>query len=212
MEDIILLGIGGHAHSVVDSIEQSELYRIVGFLDREEKQGVEYKTYKVLGTDRMLESYYKSGIRNAFVTVGYLGEGNVREQLYNTLKRIGYHLPNIIDNTAILANNIRIGEGNFIGKRTIVNANAVIGDMCIINTGSIVEHDCRVGDMVHIAVGAVLCGHVSVGSKSFIGANSVIRQEIVIGKNAIIGAGTVITKNVKDNIKKYGKREQILEE
>ncbi len=39
MQDIILLGLGGHAHSVVDSIEQTGKYNIVGFLDTEEKQG-----------------------------------------------------------------------------------------------------------------------------------------------------------------------------
>lgn len=31
MEDIVLLGIGGHAHSIVDSIEQKKQYNIVGF-------------------------------------------------------------------------------------------------------------------------------------------------------------------------------------
>ena len=56
MEDIILLGIGGHAHSVVDSIEQLGLYRIVGFLDIKEKQDEEYKGYHVIGTDDMLEN------------------------------------------------------------------------------------------------------------------------------------------------------------
>lgn len=31
MENIILLGLGGHAHSVVDSIEQAGEYNIIGF-------------------------------------------------------------------------------------------------------------------------------------------------------------------------------------
>lgn len=33
MEEIILLGMGGHAHSVVDSIEREGRYHIAGFLD-----------------------------------------------------------------------------------------------------------------------------------------------------------------------------------
>lgn len=211
MEDIILLGIGGHAHSVVDSIEQLGLYHIVGFLDVKEKQDEEYKDYHVIGTDDMLENYYQKGIKNAFVTIGYLGEGNIREKLYKELKRIGYTIPNIIDKSAIVANDVRLGEGNFVGKHCVINANAEIGNMCIINTGAIVEHDCCVNDMTHIAVRTLLCGQVAVGSNTLIGAGTIVRQGVNIGTHVIIGAGMTITKDVKNNIKKYGDIEQYFE-
>ena len=211
MEDIILLGIGGHAHSVVDSIEQLGLYHIVGFLDVKEKQDEEYKDYHVIGTDDMMENYYQKGIKNAFVTIGYLGEGNIREKLYKELKRIGYTIPNIIDKSAIVANDVRLGEGNFVGKHCVINANAEIGNMCIINTGAIVEHDCCVNDMTHIAVRTLLCGQVAVGSNTLIGAGTIVRQGVNIGTHVIIGAGMTITKDVKNNIKKYGDIEQYFE-
>lgn len=211
MEDIILLGIGGHAHSVVDSIEQAGKYRIVGFLDVKEHQDKEYRGYRVIGTDDMLENYYRKGVKNAFVTVGYLGEGQIRDTLYMKLKRIGYTIPNIIDETAIIARDVRLGEGNYVGKRTVINANAEIGTMCIINTGAIVEHDCCIGDMTHIAVGTVLCGQVMIGDRALIGAGAVVRQGIHIGAHAIIGAGMTITKDVKNHIKKYGDIEEYIE-
>ena len=53
MEDIVLLGIGGHAHSVVDSIEQGRKYHIIGFLDADEMQDKYYRDYRVLGNDSM---------------------------------------------------------------------------------------------------------------------------------------------------------------
>lgn len=211
MEDIILLGIGGHAHSVVDSIEQAGQYRIVGFLDVKEHKDKEYRGYRVIGTDDMLENYYRKGIKNAFITVGYLGEGSIREKLYKELKKIGYTIPNIIDKTAIVASDVRFGEGNYVGKRTVINANAEIGAMCIINTGAIVEHDCYVDDMTHIAVGAVLCGHVTIGDRTLIGAGAVVRQGIHIGTHVIIGAGMTITKDINNNIKKYGRIEEYIE-
>lgn len=208
MEDIILLGIGGHAHSVVDSIEQSGKYHIAGFLDREEQKDIWYKEYKVIGTDDMLQVFYEQGIRNAFVTVGYMGMGNIRQKLYTRIKEIGFQIPNIVDNTAIVAKNVLLGEGNFIGKRVIVNAGAQIGNMCILNSASVIEHDCRVGDFSHIAVGSVLCGGVRVGKSTLIGANSVIIQEVLIGNEVVIGAGSTIIKNVADNMVKYGKIER----
>lgn len=196
MEDIILLGLGGHAHSVVDSMEQAGTYNIIGFLDTEEMQGNYYKDYRVLGTDDLLQKYFDEGVRNAFITIGFMGKGNIRNQLYRQLKDIGYTVPNIIDMTAVVSENADLEEGIFVGKRAIINANAHIGKMCIINSGAIVEHDCKIGAFSHIAVGSVICGGVAVGTQTLIGANATVIQERRIGSDCIIGAGTIIRKDV----------------
>ena len=199
MESIILLGIGGHAHSIVDSIESSNEYIICGFLDVPKRIGEQYRGYEVIGTDDLLESCFQRGIRNAFVSIGYLGTGNIRNNLYERLKAMGFHLPNIIDRTAVIAKDVVMGEGNFVGKEAIINSAAKIGNMCIINTGAIVEHDCKVGDFSHVSVGSVLCGDVHVGQSSFIGANATVIQGKNIGDNCIVGAGTTIRKDMKNN-------------
>lgn len=199
MEDIILLGLGGHAHSVVDSIEKSGKYDIVGFLDIEEMQGKRFRDYQVLGTDDAMQKYFNSGIKNAFVTIGFMGQGSIRNCLYAQLKNIGYILPNIIDSTAVVSENAELEDGIFIGKCAVVNADARIGKMCIVNTGAIVEHDCVVGEFSHVAVGSVLCGGVSVGEQTLIGANATVIQEKKIGNRCIIGAGTTIRKDVGEN-------------
>ena len=90
MENIILLGLGGHAHSVVDSIEQAGKYNIIGFLETREMQGKRFRDYQVLGVDDNIQEYFDKGIRNAFITIGFLGYGNIRNQLYKQLKDIGY--------------------------------------------------------------------------------------------------------------------------
>ena len=197
--NIILLGTGGHAHSVIDSIESDGKYSVYGFLDIKGREGDHYREYKVIGTDDLLESYFKEGIRNAFVTDGYLGKGDIRNRLYLQLKKIGFNIPTIVDRTAVIAQDVILGEGTFVGKRVVVNSVAEIGKMCIINTGAIIEHDCKIGDFSHISVGSVLCGSVHVGKGSFIGANATIIQGKTIGNKCIIGAGTTIRKNVEDN-------------
>lgn len=208
VEDIILLGLGGHAHSVVDSIERTNEYHIIGFLDREERNGQYFRNYQVLGTDNELEKYYNCGIKNAFVTIGFMGHGATRNRLYHRLKQIGYRIPNIIDHSSIISADVKFGEGIFVGKKVIVNANAEIQNMCIINTGAIIEHDCCIEEYSHISVGSVLCGGVSVGRETFIGANATIIQEKHIGNHVIVGAGTVIVKNIEDNRIRYGNQEK----
>lgn len=208
MEDIILLGLGGHAHSVVDSIEQAGRYNILGFLDTEEMLGKRFRDYFVLDTDDALQTYFDKGIKNVFVTIGFMGHGNIRNQLYKQLKDIGYTVPNVIDSTAVVSKNAELEDGIFIGKNAVVNANAQIGKMCIINTGAIVEHDCRIGRFSHIAVGSVVCGAVSVGEQTLIGANATVIQERKVGNCCIIGAGTIISKDVQDNMIRYGTTEK----
>lgn len=200
MEDIILLGCGGHAKSVVDSIEQDSKFKIAGFIDNNMDSSFSYRNYKIVGNDNDLQKIYDSGIRYAFIGIAYMGKGDTRNRLYEKLKKIGFLLPIIIDEAAVVAKDVQIGEGVFIGKNAVINSNAIIGKMAIINTAAIVEHDCRVGEFCHIAVSAVICGSSNIGNSTLIGANATIIQLINIGENCIIGAGSVVRKDVEDNI------------
>ena len=198
MEKIILIGCGGHAKSVVDSIEAQGVYEIAGFIAEKADNDYEYRGYKIIGTDEDLVSIYDGGIKNACICIGYMGKGSVRQKLYNTLKDIGYVLPVIVDPSAILAKDAVIGEGTFVGKRAVINSGAAVGNIAIINTGAIIEHDCVIGDYTHVAVNATVCGNVEIGSSCLVGAGATVIQEIKIGNYAIIGAGSVASKNVEE--------------
>lgn len=196
-----MIGCGGHAKSVVDSIERTNQYEIVGFSDVSD---FSYKKYRVICCDEDLPKIFQSGVENAFITIGYMGNGRIRDKLYQQLKAIGFKIPSIIDDTAIIAKDASVGEGTFVGKGAIINSAANIGIMGIINSGAIVEHECRIGDYSHIAVKAALCGGCCVGNHCLVGANSTIIQTCTLGNNVIIGAGSVVLSDVTDNIKCYG--------
>lgn len=204
MQDIILIGCGGHAKSVVDAIESMSQYRIRGFVDRE-LHDFEYRGYKVIATDEELLSLFEKGVRNAHIAIGYMGKKDIRPVIFESLKRIGYELPVIADSTAIIAKDAELGEGCFISKKTVVNAGAIIGKNVILNTGSIIEHECKVGDYTHVAVNATLCGNVMVGTGSFIGAGATVIQGIEIGNNVLVGAGSLLRENVGNQKKVYVK-------
>ena len=188
MEDIVLIGFGGHAKSVADCIKRQGKYRIAGYTDIT----IHETEYEYLGSDDQLEHIYMSGIKNAFVCIGYLGKGCLREKLYTRLKKIGFSLPVIVDPSAIIAESATIDEGTFIGKNAVINSEADIGKMVIINTMALIEHECVVGDFAHIAVAAVLCGQVEVGNAAFVGANATVIQNMVVNPNQIVPAGATI--------------------
>ena len=188
MEDIVIVGYGGHAKSVADCAERMHKFNIVGYTDIEKQPS----RYKYIGTDDVLDSIYRSGVKKAIIGIGYLGKGDVRRRLYNQLKDIGFELPIIVDPSAIVSETATIGEGTFIGKGAIINTESVIGKSVIINTKALIEHECCIGDFSHVAVGATICGQVRVGNDSFIGANSTIIQCMEVGDNQIVPAGTTL--------------------
>lgn len=198
---IVLLGSGGHACSVIDTLEELDEYSIVGFSDIKPSS---YRGYDVICNDDGLDRLFDEGIQFAFITVGFMGKSNLREKLYKKLKDIGFYIPTIIDKTATIAKDVEIGEGSFIGKNCVVNSAAKIGVNVIINSGAIIEHECTVGDFSHVAVGACVCGQSNIGKSCLIGANATVIQGLSIGDNCIIGAGSTVLSVVPENATVYG--------
>ena len=201
--NLLLLGNGGHAKSVLDSVLSMKVYDRVGIVDKE-KCAPSDERVSYAGTDNDLQRLYSEGWTDAFVAVGSIGNTSVREKLYATLQEIGFIIPVITDATAIVSENTRIAEGTFIGKRAVINAGTTIGECAIINTGAIIEHDCRIGRFVHVSPGAILCGEVEVGDYAHIGAGAVSIQQVQIGERSLIGAGSVVTDHIPKMVKAYG--------
>lgn len=203
-KEIILIGGGGHAESMIDSIHTMNQFKIIGILDSEKKTGTEISGVPIIGNDSDLSYYFHMGIRNAVIAVGSTGDAVPRKKLFELCRKTGYQFPNIIDKSSVLPHALQIGEGNFIGKGVIINSRVRIGDACIFNTGSILEHGCTIEDFVHIAPGCVLCGNVRVKADSHIGAHSVIIQNVTIGNDTIIGAGSLVLYDIASGQVAYG--------
>ncbi len=197
---LLLIGGGGHCKSVLDSALDLG-YDDIAIIDQKENIGKSIMGIRIIGCDDDLQSLFDSGYQSAFIVIGNI---NIREKIYINLKEIGFQIPTIIDNTAIISKFAKVGQGVFIGKGCIVNINAIIGDFAIINTGSIIEHDCQIGDFVNIAPSVTLAGEVTIGEKSNIGLNSCIREQVIVGENTVVGMGSVVTKDVKNYVVAYG--------
>ena len=201
MKKLLLIGGGGHCRSVADSVLSSHIYDSVGIVDFAETSAFEIP---IVGTDDDLPGLFANGWTDAFVTVGSVGNTAVRRRLYSLIKNIGFSIPIIIDPTAVIAKDVRISEGSYIGKRAVVNTGSFLGSCSIINSGAIVEHDCKIGAFSHISPGTILCGQVTVSEDSHIGAGTTVRQMITIGKHVLVGIGSVVVKDIPDYVTAYG--------
>ncbi|MFW2580725.1 NeuD/PglB/VioB family sugar acetyltransferase [Aliarcobacter butzleri] len=187
-EKIVLIGGGGHCHSVIDVIEQENKYEIIGIVDTKENIGKKVLNYEIIACDDDLETIFLS-CKNALITVGQIESNKIRVKIYNNLKQIGFNLPVIISPLAYVSNHSSIEEGTIIMHHALVNANTKIGKNCIINTKALIEHDCVVEDNCHISTASVINGGVRVKENSFFGSNATSKQSIEI--DGFIKAGSL---------------------
>ena len=199
MNEIILLGAGGHARSCIDVIEEEKIYKIAGLIVQSDKyQKKSLLNYPIIGTDDEL-SYQRKKYKNAFISVGQIYSSDTRKKLFNKLKKLDFVVPTIFSPLSHISSHANIGKGTILMHNTIVNSNAKIGNNCIINNKALIEHDAIIGDNCHIATGAIVNGNVSIGDNSFIGSGVITKNNISIGSNCLIGAGMIIKSNIKDN-------------
>jgi sugar O-acyltransferase (sialic acid O-acetyltransferase NeuD family) len=203
-EKLLLIGGGGHCKSVLDTILSMETYSDVAIIDLKENIGKTVLGVPIIGSDDDLSNLFDTGYRHAFITLGSIGTPRLRKILYETIREIGFIIPNVIDPSATVSEHVAISEGVFVGKGAIVNAGSTIEACAIINSGAIIEHDCIVGAFAHVAPGATLCGDVTIGNDTHIGANAVVRQGLAIGSNVLIGIGSVVVGDIQDHIIAFG--------
>lgn len=196
MEKLIVVGAGGHAKSLADSINPDE-YCLAGFID--EKKTGEHFGYPILGNRISDIKDYKS-----YVYIIGIGDNDSRFKWYKIIKELGLKLVNIIDKTAVVASSASIGEGNFIGKLAVINADSKIGDNNIINTKALIEHECVVGNHNHLSTNSVINGNVEIADRVFIGSSSVCIGQLKVGCGTIVGAGSVVTKDVGEEVTVVG--------
>lgn len=193
MERLIVIGAGGYAKSILDSIDYYN-YKISGFLD-EFATKAEHLGYPVLW--HSLNEIKDSQTYFYFIAIG----NNERRKIwFDRLIKKNLRLINVVDKSAIISPEATIGNGCFFGKMSVVNSKATIGNDCIINTKALVEHGCTVRDHVNLSTNSVINGDVTVGEGSFIGSSSVTIGQRTIGNWSTVGAGAVVIRDVEDHV------------
>lgn len=188
-EKIVLIGGGGHCHSVIDVIEQTNQYEIIGIIDAKENIGKKVLGYEIIACDDDLETVFKT-CKNAVIAIGQIRSNTIRVKLFYKLKQIGFKLPVVISPIAYVSKHSFIDEGTVVMHHALINANAKIGKNCIINTKALIEHDCTVEDNCHISTASVLNGGVVVKENTFFGSNATSKEYVeVVG---FMKAGSVV--------------------
>jgi sugar O-acyltransferase (sialic acid O-acetyltransferase NeuD family) len=189
MNDLYLIGGGGHCHSCIDVIEAEGKFKIKGIFDKEENIGKKILGYEVVATDKDLDKYVTD--KNYFlVTVGQIKSAQLRVTLFDLLKTKKAQIATIVSPRAHISKHSTFGEGSIAMHDVLVNANAQIGMNVILNSKCLIEHDAQIGDHCHISTAAVINGDCHIEKESFVGSNSVLKEGITVKSQSVIPAGS----------------------
>ena len=192
--DLVLVGIGGHAGMCIDILSQDGRYKVVGFVDDSVQIDKRYNL-KYLGTLESLNQYRDQGLKNVILGIGFVNNLKKRSLVYNNLAE-SFFIPTIIHPKAILEPTSDIADGCQIMAGAIIGSNVKVEKNCIINSGAIVSHDCFIDRDSHITPGAVLAGHVKVGKRVTIGMASSIYIGLSISDDKVVPNGKALFENV----------------
>lgn len=191
MEKIILLGGGGHCKSVIDVIQSSGRFKILGILDSNIPSGESLLEEKVLGDDSLLPSLVKE-CRNLHITVGHIRSNLIRKKIAEKSSELKISFPNVVSDRSHISKHCSLGHGVTVLHNATVQADTQIGNFTIINNHALVEHDVRIGNFCHISTGALVNGNVTIGDDVFIGSGAIIIQGTKIPSGTFIKAGQLV--------------------
>jgi len=196
---VIVIGGGGHAKVVCDALHQMG-QNILGYVAPEPNEGM---PIAYLGDDHVLTGYPINEVVLAN-GIGSINAGGRRAILFDRLKAKGFAFITLIHPSAVVAADVRLGEGCQIMAGSVLQPGVKCAENVIINTRAGVDHDCVIGEHTHISVGATLSGSIHIGSRCFIGAGSTLIQGVSIGDDCLIAAGAVVVSNISDSEKVAG--------
>jgi len=122
-----------------------------------------------------------------------------KRRLVNDLRgRFGIAFARLVHPAAYVSPYARLGEGVFVGARSVIAPGAVLADHVFVNRGVTVGHDTTIGEYARLQPGCNVGGHVRIGRGAMIGIGAQVQQELLVGDGAVVAAGAAVIEDVPE--------------
>lgn len=208
MKHLIIIGTGAVASELTMYIRDIPDVVLKGYLEYEYNLEKYYNSYHytmpVLGD---IDSYQPCEEDYFLLGVSHVG---FRQKVISTLKVKGAKFYTLIHPSALIADDVQIGEGCSIAPFCIIGPNVIIGDFNQMTSYTAISHDCRLGNN-NVFSSVIVCGRVKIGNNNTFYIRSTVRPELTIGDNNVIAAGMIVDANLQnDSTVFYKYKERII--
>ena len=160
---LLIIGAGQYGYVAKETAEATCLYDKIAFID----EFAPIAIGKTKDVGNFLTEY-----ANAFVAIG---NTNVRLEIIDTLKTLGYRQVTLIHPKAYVSPSAEIAEGCIVEPNAVIHSNTRIGIGCLISAGAVVNHNAVVEDGCHIDCNAT------------VEARSVVKAGIKVNSGQVYG-------------------------
>ena len=187
-----IIGAGGHAKVVADSLVEDSTYQKIFFYDSNKFADISIHFLKSSFVTSDPPEIQEDNTES-FIAIG---DNFIRSKIADKFR--SHSFAKLINSASVISSSSEILPGSYISAGAVININSLISEHSIVNTNAVVEHDCHIGNFSHIGPGAIICGGVKVGNGVFIGAKSCVNPGIKIVDYVTIGSGSVVSKDISE--------------
>lgn len=198
-ERVLILGAGGGGTLVVDILSRINYQRPVYILDNNPK--VHNKTLMgvlVLGGFNLIDELWALGKFDTVIST-IVKDNMERQDIFETTIKKGIPFTNIVDTTANIRLNVKMGKGNLIVSGCYLAPSVTIGDNNFLAAHTLIEHHSIVGSHCTFGPRFTASGEVKIGDRCKFGTGVFIEPWVNIGHDAIVASGAILTGNVPAN-------------
>lgn len=209
MKNLIIIGAGGMGRQLYSFAKQCIGYGtefvIKGFIDDNLGSLDDYVGYpSVLNTISNYEI-----VENDFFVIS-IGDVSTKKSCVELILEKGGRFISLIHKTAIIYENVSLGEGCIVESNAVIGVESKIGDFVLIQDFAVIGHDVTIGDWSRIDCGVTCVGGVIVGKEVCVHTGAVISHNVVLGDKCTVGAMSFVIKKVKPEVTVYGNPARIL--
>lgn len=143
-----------------------------------------------------IEEYYSVDEFLFFAPMAPSEMNRLREKIYYSIKRKGYHLINYISSRATILSKFE-GDNCFVLEDNTIQPFVKLGSNLVLWSGNHIGHHSIIEDHVMFTSHVVLSGHCHVKKYAVLGVNSAIRDGVIINEGTFVGMGSSIVKNTE---------------
>jgi sugar O-acyltransferase (sialic acid O-acetyltransferase NeuD family) len=210
--ELVIVGAGGYgsvAASVADDINAAAIERdraapweVVGYADSDAtKRGRLHAGRAVHGTIEEMGRDFHGRDLWFFCAIG---ENDVRAKIVRVAEEFGWKPATLVHPTAVLASNVEIGAGSYLGPISVISVNTKIGAHVIVDMHVSIGHDAVLKDFCAVFPGARISGCCRLGEYALVGSNATLLPGTLVGDRAIVGAGSLAHGSIDPDTTTFG--------
>lgn len=203
MRKLLIIGARGFGREVFNLATHCSGYNkewiIKGFLD-DNQNALKNYNYSV----GILSSVEEYKVEDQDIFICALGDVVSKKKYSEIILSKGGVFINLIHPTAIINQNVVLGNGVLVFANCLLSNDIKIGDHVTIQPSCVVGHDAMIGNWCHINCFTFLGGFSEIQDNVTLHTRSTILPKMKVEDGAVVGAGSIVIKRVKTKTTVFG--------